>query len=59
MKIAVSASSPELDSSVDPRFGRCPYFLIVDPETMEFEAVENPYVRRIEKIEKGKGGKKK
>lgn len=44
MKIAVSASSPELDSSVDPRFGRCSYFLIVDPETMKFEAVENPYV---------------
>jgi len=44
MKIAVSASSLELDSPVDPRFGRCPYFLIVDPETMVFEAVENPYV---------------
>lgn len=44
MKIAVSASSPELDGSVDPRFGRCAYFLIVDPETMEFEALENPYV---------------
>jgi predicted Fe-Mo cluster-binding NifX family protein len=44
MKIAVSASSPDLDSPVDPRFGRCSYFLIVDPETMEFEAVENPYV---------------
>jgi predicted Fe-Mo cluster-binding NifX family protein len=44
MKIAVSASSPDLESPVDPRFGRCPYYLIVDPETMEFEAVENPYV---------------
>jgi len=44
MKIAVSASSPDLEGSVDPRFGRCSYFLIVDPETMEFEAVENPYV---------------
>jgi predicted Fe-Mo cluster-binding NifX family protein len=44
MKIAVSASSPDLDASVDPRFGRCAYFLIVDPETMTFEAVENPYV---------------
>jgi predicted Fe-Mo cluster-binding NifX family protein len=44
MKIAVSASSPELDSPVDPRFGRCPYFLIVDQETMEFEVAENPYI---------------
>jgi len=44
MKVAVSASSPDLESSVDPRFGRCPYYLIVDPKTMEFEAVENPHV---------------
>jgi predicted Fe-Mo cluster-binding NifX family protein len=44
MKIAVSASSPDLGSPVDPRFGRCPYYLIVDPKTMEFEAVENPHV---------------
>lgn len=44
MKIAVSASSPALESPVDPRFGRCPYYLIVDPGTMEFEAVENPHV---------------
>lgn len=43
MKIAVSASSTELESPVDPRFGRCPYYLIVDPETMGFEAVKNPH----------------
>jgi len=44
MKVAVSASSPDLESPVDPRFGRCPYYLIVDPKTMEFEAVENPHL---------------
>lgn len=44
MRVAVSASSPGLENPIDPRFGRCPYFLIVDTETMEFEAVENPYV---------------
>jgi predicted Fe-Mo cluster-binding NifX family protein len=44
MKVAVSATSPELDASVDPRFGRCSYFLIVESDTMEFEAVENPHV---------------
>ena len=44
MKIAVSASTPNLDGQVDPRFGRCPYFLIVDTDTWEFEAVENPNV---------------
>ena len=41
MKIAVSATAPNLDAEVEPRFGRCPYFIIVDPDTMQFEAVEN------------------
>jgi predicted Fe-Mo cluster-binding NifX family protein len=41
MKVAISATAPSLDAEVDPRFGRCQYFIIVDPETMEFEAVEN------------------
>ena len=41
MKIAISATGPTLDADVDPRFGRCQYFIIADPETMEFEALEN------------------
>jgi predicted Fe-Mo cluster-binding NifX family protein len=41
MKIAISANGPTLDAEVDPRFGRCPYFIIADPQTMEFEAVDN------------------
>ena len=41
MKIAVSATAPGLDAEVDPRFGRCQYFIIVDPESMEFEALDN------------------
>lgn len=41
MKIAISATGPSLDAEVDPRFGRCQYFLIVDPDTMEFEAIDN------------------
>ncbi|HDQ06331.1 MAG TPA: dinitrogenase iron-molybdenum cofactor biosynthesis protein [Candidatus Bathyarchaeota archaeon] len=41
MKICVSASSDNLDAEVDSRFGRCPYFVIVDSETMEFNAVSN------------------
>ena len=41
MKIAISATGPTLDAEVDPRFGRCQYFIIVDPETMEFEAMDN------------------
>ena len=41
MKVAISATAPSLEAEVDPRFGRCQYFIIVDPETMEFEALEN------------------
>jgi predicted Fe-Mo cluster-binding NifX family protein len=41
MKIAISSSGKTLDSAVDTRFGRAEYFIIVDPETMEFEVVEN------------------
>jgi predicted Fe-Mo cluster-binding NifX family protein len=41
MKICVSAVANSLDAQLDPRFGRCPYFVIVDPETMQFEAVLN------------------
>jgi predicted Fe-Mo cluster-binding NifX family protein len=41
LKIAISATGPNLDAEVDPRFGRCQYFLIVDPDTMEFEAIDN------------------
>jgi predicted Fe-Mo cluster-binding NifX family protein len=41
MRIAISATGPTLDAEVNPRFGRCPYFIIADPETMEFEALDN------------------
>ena len=41
MKIAITATGPSLDAEIDPRFGRCLYFIIVDPDTMEFDALEN------------------
>ncbi|MEW6386002.1 MAG: NifB/NifX family molybdenum-iron cluster-binding protein [Thermodesulfobacteriota bacterium] len=41
MKIAISANGPGLEAQVDPRFGRAAYFLLVDPETLEFEVVPN------------------
>ena len=41
MKICVSAVSGSLDAQIDPRFGRCPYFVIVNSETMSFEAMTN------------------
>jgi predicted DNA-binding protein (UPF0251 family)/predicted Fe-Mo cluster-binding NifX family protein len=41
IKVAVSATTPSLDADIDPRFGRCQYFIIVNPETMEFETLDN------------------
>ena len=44
MKIVITSSSDNLDGDMDPRFGRCPYFMVVDTESMEFEAIPNPAV---------------
>lgn len=41
MKIAITATGTDLNAQVDPRFGRAQYFIIVDTETMDFEAIEN------------------
>ena len=41
MKIAVSVAGQTLDDQVDPRFGRCQDFLVVDTDSMEFEVVAN------------------
>jgi len=41
MKIAVTSKSNNLESEIDPRFGRCSYFLIVDTDTMSFEHLSN------------------
>lgn len=41
MKIAVTSKGTLLDSEVDPRFGRAPYILIVDTDTLAFEVVDN------------------
>ena len=44
MKIAVSSTGNDLDTLVDPRFGRCMTFLIVDTDTMKAETVPNSSV---------------
>lgn len=41
MKLAVTATGQDLDSPVDPRFGRAAYILIVDTDTMNVEALDN------------------
>ena len=40
-KIAVSAEGPNLDDALDPRFGRAAGFLMVNPQTLEHEYVDN------------------
>ena len=41
-KICITSQGDNLDSGVDPRFGRCQYFIIANAETLEFEAIRNP-----------------
>jgi predicted Fe-Mo cluster-binding NifX family protein len=45
MKIAVSATADTLETVIDPRFGRCAYFVIVDVEGSKIkghEVIKNP-----------------
>jgi predicted Fe-Mo cluster-binding NifX family protein len=42
MRIVVTTTTPDLDSPVDPRFGRGAYFVLVDADTMEWQAHPNP-----------------
>jgi len=44
VKICVTAQGVDLDAPLDPRFGRCQYFVIVDTETLQYEAVRTPNI---------------
>ncbi|MBN2456601.1 MAG: 4Fe-4S binding protein [Sedimentisphaerales bacterium] len=44
MIIAVTSTGPTLDDNVEPRFGRCAFFLIIDMDAMQCEALENPNI---------------
>jgi len=41
MKVAVTSQGRDLDSAVDPRFGRAAYILIVDSDDETFEVLDN------------------
>lgn len=41
MKIAVSAKGKSLDAELDERFGRAACFILVDPDTLAWEVIEN------------------
>jgi predicted Fe-Mo cluster-binding NifX family protein len=49
MKVVVSSLGKGLESEVDSRFGRCPYFVVVNVDKGEIkshEAIENTSVRQ-------------
>ena len=41
MKIAITSQGKDLNAEVDPRFGRCQYFISIDTESGSFEALDN------------------
>ncbi len=41
MKIVVTAQGAEMESPVDPRFGRAKYFVLVDTDTGQHQAHDN------------------
>jgi len=44
MKIAITSTGPNLDDTLDPRFGRAQYLLIIDTDTLACESLQNPNV---------------
>ena len=40
-KICISSTGENLKAYVDPRFGRCDYFLIINLNNMNFESIKN------------------
>jgi predicted Fe-Mo cluster-binding NifX family protein len=40
-KIAITSDGPTLEDLLDPRFGRAAGFIIVDPETLQFQYLDN------------------
>jgi len=41
MKIAITSQGRDLDSKIDPRFGRAAYILIVDTDSHGLEVIDN------------------
>lgn len=42
MKVAITTSTPRFNTQLEPRFGRCAYFVIIDTETHDWESIKNP-----------------
>ena len=48
MKVAITSTGNNLQSTIDPRFGRCAYFVIYDTETKAVEFIPNPNLEATE-----------
>ncbi|MDY7030672.1 MAG: NifB/NifX family molybdenum-iron cluster-binding protein [Thermodesulfobacteriota bacterium] len=44
MKVGVSSTGKDLEASVDTRFGRCAFFIVVNTDDMSYEAFDNEYM---------------
>ncbi len=44
MKVCITSEGDNLDSRVDPHFGRCKNFIVADCNTLNFEAVKNLHI---------------
>jgi predicted Fe-Mo cluster-binding NifX family protein len=44
MKIAVTSMGRDLDAEASPKFGRCPMFLMVDTDTLQYDVIPNPAI---------------
>jgi len=53
MKICVSAVANSLDAQLDPRFGRCPYFVIVDAGIKIVTGAFGTVRESVEKFKRG------
>lgn len=44
MKVAVTSVGQDLESKVDPRFGRTNWFIVVDTETNQYQVINNEQI---------------
>jgi len=54
MKIAISSTGKSLEDEIDSRFGRCPYFLIVEIENKKVKNIKA--IKNTAKAQKGGAG---
>ena len=55
MKVAVSATGKDLNCQIDPRFGRCHYFVFIDPDTVSPETLWGRFPEAIVSLDYSKG----